>query len=128
MRRRACLVLGLAAVVALPATASAAVTLTDFKVEPASTQGGGHSAPNSALMGDVDFSREFVVDASGLFVLSACRNEHKDRIAIMRHKYFVFGGSYDWYWLYDPRTEKEIGPLGEIEDKDLAKQAEDWCG
>jgi hypothetical protein len=70
----------------------------------------------------------FVVDASGLAVLSACKNEHKDRVAIMRHKYFVFGGSYDWYWLYDPRTRKEIGPLGEIDDKDLAKQAEDWCG
>lgn len=69
----------------------------------------------------------FVVDASGLFVLSSCRNEHKDRVAIMRHKYFVFGGSYDWYWLYDPKTRKEIGPLGEIDDKDLAKQAELWC-
>jgi len=73
-------------------------------------------------------AERFVVDASGLLVLSACRNEHKDRVAIMRHKYFVFGGSYDWYWLYDPRTRKEIGPLGEIDDKDLAKQAEDWCG
>ena len=70
----------------------------------------------------------FVVDASGLFVLAACRNEHRDRVAIMRHKYLVFGGSYDWYWLYDPKTKKEIGPLGEIDDKDLAKQGEDWCG
>jgi hypothetical protein len=43
VRRRACLVLGLvAAAVALPATASADVTMTDFKVEPSSTQGGGH--------------------------------------------------------------------------------------
>lgn len=73
-------------------------------------------------------TERFVVDASGLAVLSACKNEHKDRVAILRHKYFVFGGSYDWYWLYDPRTKKEIGPLGEIDDKDLAKQAEDWCG
>ena len=73
-------------------------------------------------------AERFVVDASGLFVLSACKNEHKDRVAIMRHKYFVFGGSYDWYWLYDPRTKKDIGPLGEIDEKDLAKQAEDWCG
>jgi hypothetical protein len=69
----------------------------------------------------------FVVDASGLAVLSKCKGEHKDRVAVMRHKYFVFGGSYDWYWLYDPRTKKEIGPLGEIDDKDLAKQAEEWC-
>jgi hypothetical protein len=43
VRRRACLVLGLAGAAAvLPAPASADVTLTDFKVEPASTQGGGH--------------------------------------------------------------------------------------
>jgi hypothetical protein len=72
-------------------------------------------------------AERFVVDASGLLVLSACRNEHKDRVAILRHKYFVFGGSYDWYWLYDPNANQEIGPLGEIDDKDLAKQAEDWC-
>jgi hypothetical protein len=69
----------------------------------------------------------FVVDASGLTILNKCKGEHKDRVAVMRHKYFVFGGSYDWYWLYDPRTKKEIGPLGEIDDKDLAKQAEEWC-
>lgn len=69
----------------------------------------------------------FVVDASGFVVLSKCKGEHKDRVAVMRHKYFVFGGSYDWYWLYDPRAKKEIGPLGEIDDKDLPKQAESWC-
>jgi len=42
VRRRAPLVLGLVAAAAalLPATAFAAVTMTDFKVEPASTQGG----------------------------------------------------------------------------------------
>lgn len=51
-------------------------------------------------------AERFVVDASGLLVLSACRNEHKDRVAIMRHKYFVFGGSYDWYWLYDRRRRR----------------------
>ncbi len=72
-------------------------------------------------------AERFVVDASGVAVLRACKNEHKDRLAIMRHKYFVFGGSHDWYWLYDPVTKKEIGPLGEIEEKDLAKQAELWC-
>jgi hypothetical protein len=36
-----------------------------------STQGGGHSAPNDALVGDVDFTREFVVDASGLSITTA---------------------------------------------------------
>lgn len=48
MRRRPLLVLALVAAAAvLPATASADVTLTDFKVEPASPQGGGH--PNVTI-------------------------------------------------------------------------------
>jgi hypothetical protein len=42
VRRRLALVLGLAALLALPASASATVTMTDFKVEPSSKQGGGH--------------------------------------------------------------------------------------
>jgi hypothetical protein len=54
VRRRACLVLGLAAAVALPAHASAAVTMTDFKVEPASKKGGGHP--------DVVITQEFSYD------------------------------------------------------------------
>ena len=53
VRRRACLVLGLAAVGVLPAAASADVTLTDFKVEPASTQGGGH--PNVTITQTFDY-------------------------------------------------------------------------
>ena len=42
MRRRLALVLGLAALLALPASASADVTLTDFRVEPSSKVAGGH--------------------------------------------------------------------------------------
>ena len=42
MGRRLALVLGLAALLVLPASASATVTMTDFKVEPSSKQGGGH--------------------------------------------------------------------------------------
>ena len=42
MRRRLALVLGLAALVALPASASADVTLSDFRVEPSSKAAGGH--------------------------------------------------------------------------------------
>jgi hypothetical protein len=49
VRRRVPLVLGLiaATAAAVPATASAAVTMTNFKVEPASKQGGGH--PNVTI-------------------------------------------------------------------------------
>lgn len=70
-------------------------------------------------------AERFVTSANDLHVLSACRNAHKDRLAVNQHKYFVFGGSYDWFWLYDPVVRKEIGPLGEIND--IAKQAEEWC-
>ena len=59
VRRRACLVLGLA-VAALPAPASAAVTMTDFKVEPASKQGGGH--PNVVIT--QDFSYDNTTDSA----------------------------------------------------------------
>jgi hypothetical protein len=42
VRRRAFLVVGLVAAAVLASPASADVTLTDFRVEPGSTQGGGH--------------------------------------------------------------------------------------
>lgn len=32
-------------------------------------------------------------------------------IVTNQHRYWLFGGSYDWYWLYDPDWN-EIGPLG----------------
>ena len=38
--------------------------------------------------------------------------EYKDCLLVQQHKYFVGGGSYDWYWLL--RADgKEVGPLGE---------------
>ena len=42
MGRGLALVFGVAVLLALPASASATVTMTDFKVEPSSKQGGGH--------------------------------------------------------------------------------------
>ena len=38
--------------------------------------------------------------------------EHKDCLLVLQHRYFVGGGSYDWYWLVRP-DGKEIGPVGE---------------
>jgi hypothetical protein len=55
VRRRARLVLALVAAAAvIPATASADVTLSDFKVEPASPQGGGH--PNVTITQTFSYS------------------------------------------------------------------------
>ena len=33
----------------------------------------------------------------------------------MQHRYFLGGGSLDWYWLFTP-TGKEVSPVGEMTD------------
>jgi hypothetical protein len=38
--------------------------------------------------------------------------EYKDCLLVQQHRYFIGGGSYDWYWLLRP-DGKEIGPVGE---------------
>jgi hypothetical protein len=38
--------------------------------------------------------------------------EYRDCLLVQQHRYFVGGGSYDWYWLL--RADgKEVGPVGE---------------
>ena len=37
---------------------------------------------------------------------------------MLSHRYFLLGGSYDWYWLYDPTGKKELGPLGQFDNPD----------
>jgi hypothetical protein len=71
----------------------------------------------------------FVIAANDLLVLSFCTNKYKDDLVIQSHRYFLFGGSYDWYWLYDATGKKEIGPLGDFDNPDdMVKQAHDeWC-
>jgi hypothetical protein len=53
-------------VVALPATAAATVTMTDFKVEPSSTQGGGH--PNVTITQTFDYGSSTTDSAKDAFV------------------------------------------------------------
>ena len=38
--------------------------------------------------------------------------EYKDCLLVQQHRYFIGGGSYDWYWLMRP-DGKEVGPVGE---------------
>ena len=38
--------------------------------------------------------------------------EFRDCVLVQQHRYFVGGGSYDWYWLMRP-DGKEEGPVGE---------------
>jgi hypothetical protein len=45
--------------------------------------------------------------------------EYKDCLLVQQHKYFVGGGSYDWFWLLRP-DGKEIGPVGEDTENFMA--------
>ena len=54
---------GLAALLALPASASATVTMTDFKVEPSSKQGGGHPSVTITQAFSYDNTTDSVKDA-----------------------------------------------------------------
>ncbi|MEY2494575.1 MAG: hypothetical protein QOJ45_1067 [Verrucomicrobiota bacterium] len=38
--------------------------------------------------------------------------EYKDCLLVQQHRYFVGGGSYDWFWLLRP-DGKEVGPIGD---------------
>ena len=36
---------------------------------------------------------------------------YRNHLIIQQHRYFLAGGSYDWFWLFSPEG-KEIGPVG----------------
>ncbi|HEY6071487.1 MAG TPA: hypothetical protein VIU85_08955 [Chthoniobacterales bacterium] len=38
--------------------------------------------------------------------------EYRDHLLVQQHRYFIGGGSYDWFWLIKP-DGKEVGPVGE---------------
>jgi hypothetical protein len=71
----------------------------------------------------------FVLPANDVLVLNFCSGKYKDHLAVLSHRYFLFGGSYDWYWLYDPSGKKQLGPLGEFDNPDdMLRQAHrTWC-
>jgi hypothetical protein len=71
----------------------------------------------------------FLLPANDFLVLNFCRSKYKDHLIVLSHRYFLFGGSYDWYWLYDPAGKKELGPLGQFGNReDLIHQAHgEWC-
>ena len=67
-----------------------------------------------------DFGRQsvsFVAPANLAIVLNFCAGEHRDQLVLNQHRYFIGGGSYDWYWLYDRSGRKEIGPVGDDSEK-----------
>ena len=38
--------------------------------------------------------------------------EYRGHLLVQQHRYFLGGGSFDWYWLFTP-AGKEVGPVGE---------------
>jgi hypothetical protein len=71
----------------------------------------------------------FLQPANDVLALSFCANKYKDYLAVEQHRYFLLGGSYDWYWLFDATAKKEIGPLGQFDNPDdMLRQAHGvWC-
>lgn len=52
----------------------------------------------------------FVCPAAEFEVVSS--GEYRDDLLVQQHRYFIGGGSFDWFWLLQP-DGKEIGPVGE---------------
>ena len=57
-----------------------------------------------------DAKQRYLLPANSLAVVT--NEEYKSDLILNQHRYFIGGGSYDWYWLFTPEG-KEIGPLGE---------------
>jgi hypothetical protein len=51
----------------------------------------------------------YVIPGNELEVIP--KGEYKGYLIVNQHRYFLGGGSYDWYWVFSP-NEKEEGPLG----------------
>jgi len=52
----------------------------------------------------------FFTDGSGLEIVP--NGDYKGCLLVQKHKYFIGGGTYDWFWLIKP-DGKEVGPVGE---------------
>jgi hypothetical protein len=52
----------------------------------------------------------YIQPANTLEVITS--GDYRGYLALQQHRYFIGGGSYDWFWLFTP-DGKEIGPLGE---------------
>jgi hypothetical protein len=53
---------------------------------------------------------KFICPGNSLEVI--LKGKYKGYLIVSKHKYFLGGGSYDWYWLVDSNG-KEVGPVGE---------------
>jgi dipeptidyl aminopeptidase/acylaminoacyl peptidase len=52
----------------------------------------------------------YVLPGNDLEVIHS--GEYRDHLLVSQHRYFLGGGSYDWFWLFRP-DGKEVGAVGE---------------
>lgn len=75
--------------------------------------------PASAALHAVDIvtgAERYVLPANDVLVLSTCASPaYRDHLVVQQRRKFVFGGSFDWYWVFDPTGQREIGPIGEVD-------------
>lgn len=58
--------------------------------------------------------QRYVIPSNGFRILTDCAmREYRDHLVVSQHRYFVFGGSYDWYYLFSPDGKRELGAIGE---------------
>lgn len=62
------------------------------------------------LVDTTNAKEHFVCPGTGLEVLHS--GEYRDYLLVGQHRYFLGGGTYDWWWLFS-RDGKEVGPVGE---------------
>lgn len=62
----------------------------------------------------------FVVAGHSLTVVPS--GPYRGCLVVMQHRYFLGGGSFDWYWLFRPEG-KEVGPIGEDAGRFLEQEA-----
>lgn len=70
----------------------------------------------------------YVMPANDFAILSWCTSDLKDSIVAQQHRYLRFGGSFDWYWLFDASGAKEIAPVGEFDSFEAVKADLDASG
>ena len=88
-----------------------------YFVSPAwTTSGAVHVVDRTNL------KERFVVAGHDLEVIHT--GKYRDHLLLAQHRYFLGGGSYDWYWLFTPEG-KEVGPVGEDTENFKSLHAED---
>ena len=40
-------------------------------------------------------------------------DSYEGYIVTCQHRYWFYGGSYDWYYLFTPDLKREVAPLGD---------------